>query len=135
MATPADLRARAARPQGVDVGVVGGSMRPTVSAGQRVTVRACPYLWPGDVVLFETEDGCMLHRALFEVPGLGWIAQVGDAGGPVGIIHRSRVIGRGELPRRLPPPRAYASAARALAGAALRVARRGDWSRPFRARR
>lgn len=133
--TPDTLRALAARPEGVLVAVVGTSMEPGLPMGSHARVHACAYLWPGQGVLFEAGGTAVLHRTVLEVPGFGWVFQVGDAGGDVGVVHRERVIGRADIPWRMPAAGAFAQAAGAMATTLARIVARGDWRRPFRAAR
>lgn len=103
-------------------------MEPTLHVGERVKIRGFEpaALRAGDVVLFEgAEEGVyILHRIALLVPASPWFFHIGDAPTPAGPrrAHRCRIVGRAEMPRRLPPPGVYLQLARNLArGSARRL--------------
>jgi hypothetical protein len=114
------LRALASTPDGVEVECTGRSMEPTLHAGDRVRVRRQP-VHAGDVVLFEADEGVVLHRVIVMLPTLRRFIHCGDAGaeGGPGIASTERIIGRALLPPRRPGLASYLAAGRAL----LRVVR------------
>lgn len=122
------LRELAARPGGTWVTCAGSSMEPTIRRGDRVRVEACTRARAGDVVLLAARSGGhVLHRVVLAMPGTGWFAHTGDAGGEPALAHVSQLVGRAPLPRLTPrlPARAAAIAramvaARRVAGRALR---------------
>jgi hypothetical protein len=142
MPTPSDLSPRlldALRSQralvdlagGVEETLVGGSMQPSVRVGQSVRVGRSGYLWPGDAALFLARSGePVLHRVVLQVPWVGRVIHAGDAGGGLAVAHRRSVIGRAQLPRRLPTwtrcGQAVALLARALARRARATLARGE---------
>ena len=97
-------------------------MEPTIRVGDSVCVNRAESVVAGDVVVFETADGdaLMLHRVVLVLPGIPWIAHLGDASRPrsTGLFHRSRLIGVVDVSRR--DPRTAATAF-----AMVRLARRG----------
>jgi signal peptidase I len=104
----------------------GPSMAPTVTVGQRVRVRPCERLLPGDVVVFKSRTGevHVLHRVVLTVPGLPWFVHMGDApSAKPGLAHTVQVVGRAtELPRRRLSKRALLLALNRLAQGARNVA-------------
>lgn len=110
-------------PDGLWVTCAGRSMEPTIRMGERVRVCVCERVHPGDVVLFAGARGLVLHRVVFSVLGTGWFLHIGDAGsgdGP-GLARVSTVVGRADVPRRIPPASVYLAAFQRLGRAARRV--------------
>lgn len=96
----------AATPAGVSVTCGSASMEPTIGVGDVVRVKSVTNVRAGEVVVFETADGegLVLHRVVLALPGVAWIAHVGDASSPRGtaLFHRDRLIGRADVARRRP---------------------------------
>lgn len=116
------VRELARTPDGVWITCDGHSMTPTIARGDRVRVRACQSIRPGDVVLFEAQRrGHVLHRVVFPVPGTPWFVHVGDAGSGTGagLARRAAVVGRADISARLP--------SLPTLGAGLRRAARAAW--------
>jgi signal peptidase I len=110
------LRDLAANPDGAWITVAGRSMEPTLHIGDRVHIRRCPSIRPGDVVLFETRDrrAVILHRVIAKLPGIPWFVHIGDGGNPSlpGLATTHAVIGRADVPRRRVRLRSYVAAIR-----------------------
>lgn len=124
-------RELARTPRGLWVTCAGRSMEPTIRMGDRVLVRTCERVRPGDVVLFQGTRGLVLHRVLFPLPGTRWFLHIGDAGsgdGP-GLAARDTLIGRAEIACRLLPFRDYARSLGRLSMAAYRVLVRDRYQR------
>ncbi len=77
-------------------------MRPTLSPGQTVIVRATASYRLGDIVLIETgRNGYVLHRLLALSGPL--LLHAGDAPGALAsLTHRRHLIGRADLPTHRP---------------------------------
>ncbi|MDD9969318.1 MAG: S26 family signal peptidase [Myxococcales bacterium] len=113
------LQRDAARPQGIWVTVVSTSMLPTLEPGTRIHVRRRP-VHIGDVIVFLTADctRAVAHRVVFCMPGLPWIVESADChrdDGAVAAIHRKKLIGVADLPRRPPTPSQCWAALRLMA--------------------
>ena len=91
--------------------VTSDSMAPTLAPSESVRVTRSP-VRPGDVAVFARQDGVLVtHRLLLRVwlprflGGPRWL-QAGDARPlAAGFIRDAQVLGRVELPARLPRPR------------------------------
>ena len=105
-------------------------MEPTIAVGEQVQVVALRHadLRVGDVVVFESSDGFILHRIVFLYRRGGWMLHEGDAYSAHGPRRAmlDTVIGRvPALPRKLPRPRTIALA---LRNWAVGMRRRFPWA-------
>ncbi len=91
------VRQLAATTSGAQITCSSSSMEPAIVVGDVVSVFSTAQLRIGDVILFETSanNALVLHRIVLAIPGLPWVAQVGDAAAAraTALIPRSRVIG------------------------------------------
>jgi len=85
--------------QPIELRVSGGSMLPTLTADESVTIVPARRYWPGDIVVFRNHAGNLVaHRLLGPIrtrAGVwGWVAQ-GDAVDTAdGIFAKSEILGR-----------------------------------------
>lgn len=127
---PAATRAKVAllreRARGELVLTCGGvSMEPAIRRGDRVAIQPRPPR-TGDVAAFVTRRGAIeLHRLIARGP-LGWWVHGGDNqhAPALGLVHADQIVGVADSARRPPGWRDRVAAARRLAAAALRTARR-----------
>ena len=111
------LKELAKTPAGARFRCGSASMEPTIAVGEQVRVVATQPadLRVGDVVVFESADGFILHRIVLLYRRGGWMLHEGDAAsahGPRRAMLES-VIGRvPSLPRKMPRPRSIALALR-----------------------
>lgn len=82
--------------------VVSGSMRPCLQEGDRIEVAKVSVrrLWPGDVVLFQSEAGIVVHRLIWRENPLGRPMRVYTKGDALEQLDRAvdaaRILGRVE---------------------------------------
>ena len=110
------LRDLAATGSGAAFTCNSGSMEPTIRVGEQVRVRAVPEaaIRVGDVVVYRGARDFMLHRIVLIAPSRTWFLHIGDAPSTraPGRAAMASIIGVVDLPRKLPPARVYARAAR-----------------------
>lgn len=97
----------------VELPLGGGSMRPLFAPGDRLLVRAARAadVRPGDVVLFQLDDGRLVCHRLLYAAGDRVVTRGDDAFAADPPLPADAIIGRVEVP---PSPRALYCAVRAL---------------------
>jgi hypothetical protein len=81
--------------------MAGGSMSPTLSAGDSVVVRRGRARL-GDVVVIDARGEWLVHRLVAQLPGRRWVHAGDHAGALPGVCHDDEVVACAELPRKRP---------------------------------